>query len=57
MTNKQAIEYIHSLIGKYNSSTIKDPYSIDHRYVAMWMSREDIEALQMAIAKLKEQTK
>ena len=54
MTNKQAIEYIQSLMSRYDASTIKDKHNPAYRYCGMWISDKDMIALKMAIEALKE---
>ena len=55
MTNKQAIEYIQSLMSHYDASKIKDKHNPAYRYCGMWISDKDMIALKMGIEALKEQ--
>ena len=53
MTNKQAIEYIQSLMSHYDASKIKDKHNPAYRYCGMWISDKDMIALKMGIEALK----
>lgn len=54
MNNKQAIEYIESLMSHYEASRIRDKDNPTYRYCGMWMSDRDMIALKMGIEALKE---
>ncbi len=48
LTNKQAIEYIDSILSNYDNPKEVDRHYPDYRLCEVWLSRYDIETLKMA---------
>ena len=48
LTNKQAIEYIDSILSNYDNPKQVDKNDPDYRLCEVWLSRYDIEAFEMA---------
>ena len=48
LTNKQAIEYIDSILSNYDNPKEVDRHYPDYRLCEVWLSRYDLEALKMA---------
>lgn len=55
LTNKQAIEYIDSILSNYNVPKEVDRHYPDYRLCEVWLSRYDVEALKMAIKALEQE--
>lgn len=55
LTNKQAIEYIDSILSKYNDPKEVDKLDPGYRLCEVWLSRYDLEALKMSIQALEQE--
>lgn len=54
MTKQQAIEYINSIMNNYNYSIYVDKQNPNYRLCHIWLSEQDIEAMNMAKQALRE---